>query len=163
MSKIIFEHSGKDNVYVCSKAVFIAPFDENGGSNWETSSGRKLLQKWYEENAPEQIKIRFDIDLPTAYETFPRSEFNYWDLETFHKPLPTFEHELDRIREHYVLPIRWWTRSKCERKEGAVWCASQSGGMYYEPSTLRDLGFVPILRPKDPFKPFENHVPCIIF
>jgi len=148
-----FKPTGVDGVYVSDRAVFEAPFDKDGCNDWEKSSGKKLLEQWFKENAPIEIQERFDIDLPTVEEVFSQKMINWWGGDSVKgltsKQFPIFKDSDERMKEFEGKPMWWWTRSARAGHAYTVWSVDTDGGIDDDYTALNTFGFVPVLRAKD--------------
>jgi len=146
-----FKPTGVDGVYISDCAVFKAPFDKDGCNDWEKSSGKKLLEKWFKEHAPIEIQEQFDIDLPTVEEVFSRKMLNWWGGNSVKglvsKQFPIFKDSDERMKEFEGKPTWWWTRSSRAGIAYGVWLVNTDGGII-DGTAYYTNGFVPVLRRK---------------
>lgn len=114
------EDAGRDGIMVFKDAIFKAPFDEDGDTNvWEKCSLKKRLESWWEENAPDALKEKYDVSMLSIEEVFDQEEINWFFDGSGKKPpksnqLPLFAKDWKaRIKR---LPdgktsYYWWLRS----------------------------------------------------
>lgn len=153
-----FKPVGIDGIYVCDRAVLKAPFDMDGCNDWEKSSGKKLLEQWFKEHAPMEIQEQFDIDLPTVEEVFSQKMLNWWGGDSVKglvsKQFPIFQNSDNRMMEFVGEPIWWWTRSTYAGLASKVWLVNPEGSIH-RTGVDATIGFVPVLRKKDPKERIE--------
>lgn len=73
------EDAGRDGILVFEDAIFEAPFDEDivGDANvWEKCSLKKRLESWWEENAPDALKAKYDVSMLSVEEVFDQEEID---------------------------------------------------------------------------------------
>lgn len=144
-----FKPVGVEGIYICDCAVLKAPFDNDGYNDWEKSSGKKILERWFKEHAPAEIQERFDIDLPTVEEVFSQKTLNLYEAVRKHKSkqFPIFKNSDERMKEFEGKPTWWWTRSDRAGTAVTVWFVYHDGSMGNSDAyTL--YCFVPVLRRK---------------
>lgn len=73
------EDAGRDGILVFKDAIFKAPFDEDGDTNvWEKCSLKKRLESWWEENAPDALKEKYDVSMLSIEEVFDKEEIDWF-------------------------------------------------------------------------------------
>lgn len=140
---------GVDGIYILDRVAFKAPFDEDGGNDWEKSTGKRKLQKWAEKNLPKEGLERFEVDLPTVEEIFSQKMINLYNVggQFKSKQFPIFQNSDNRMMELEGKSM-WWTRCTNVGSVYDVWCVSADGTMYTSGS-YNTYGFVPVLRRKE--------------
>lgn len=154
------EDAGRDGILVFKDAIFKAPFDEdfdeNGDANvWEKCSLKQRLESWWNENAPDVLKEKYDVSMLSMEEVFDQEEIDrFFDLCGKKAPksnqLPLFAKDWKaRIKR---LPAgktsdRWWLRSP------VPWYADDAavvgvGGPLHGDYVYISCGCVPALYPK---------------
>ena len=140
-----------NGVLVFRDAVFEAPFDDK--EDWrqctnvyDNSTLKKLLEKWWEENAPQVLKDNYTVDLLEDYEIFDTDQLP--EEYRIGKQLTMFKDWHNRIKglkgERYS--TWWWTKTALRGNvHGAigVYTTGYRNGDYASHSN----GVVPCLRP----------------
>ena len=142
-----FKPVGVDGVYICDCVVFKAEFDKNFCNDWEKSSGKKLLEKWFKRHAPAEIQEQFDIDLPTVKEVFSQEMLNlYHDgRKLTSRQFPIFKDLDERMKKFDGKRAWWWTRSTHAGYPNHAWSVNFDG-VIYASYACSVGGFVPVLR-----------------
>ncbi len=104
-------------VLVFRDSIFSAPFDDKEDLNiatndWKKCSLKRLLEKWWEENAPDALKDNYKITIPAAYNIFPdkllpqdlRGKEQHWEIYKYWRNRLFGDHE--RLETDCV-----WTKS----------------------------------------------------
>lgn len=150
------EDAGRDGILVFKDAIFKAPFDKGGDTNvWEKCSLKKLLESWWDENAPDALKEKYDVSMLSIEEVFDKEEIDWFFDGSGKKPpkpnrLPLFAKDWKaRIKR---LPdgkasYYWWLRSPLP------WYAFYAAFVYPDGSlhyiyALHGNGCVPACYPK---------------
>ena len=148
INKCRFKPVGIDGIYICDCAVFQAEFDKAGCNDWKKSSGKKMLEEWFKENASAEIQEKFRIDIPTVEEICSQKMLNSYDVfsKLKSKQFPILKDLDECMKEFNGEPTWWWTRSTDD--DYYVWCVYRHGGI--DGTSVADdiRGFVPVLRRK---------------
>ena len=142
----------ENGVLVFRDAIFEAPFDDK--EDWrkctnvyENCTLKKLLEEWYEKNAPQVLKDNYTVDLLDDYEIFDPDQMS--EEYRVGKQLAMFKDWHNRIKglvgERYS--TWWWTKTAIRGSVGFAIGVYTSGYRNY--GTANDsYGVVPCLRPK---------------
>lgn len=114
------EDAGRDGILVFKDAIFKAPFDEDGDTNvWEKCSLKKRLESWWEENAPDALKEKYDVSMLSMEEVFDQEEID-WFFSGSRKKKPE-SNQLPLFAKDWKARIKrlpdgktsyyWWLRS----------------------------------------------------
>lgn len=110
--------AGENGILVFRDSIFSAPFDEQedwdkATNEWEKCSLKPLLEKWWEENAPDVLKDNYKITIPEAYNIFP-DELLSQDLKGKNQQWEIYKDWRNRLFGHHERPeTTWvWTKSK---------------------------------------------------
>lgn len=114
------EDAGRDGILVFKDAIFKAPFDEDGDTNvWEKCSLKKRLESWWEKNAPDALKDKYDVSMLSIEEVFDKDEID-WFFDGSGKELPK-SNQLPLFAKDWKARIKrlpdgktsyyWWLRS----------------------------------------------------
>jgi len=110
--------AGENGILVFRDSIFSAPFDEQedwdkATNEWEKCSLKPLLEKWWEENAPDVLKDNYKITIPEAYNIFP-DELLPQDLKGKNQHWEIYKNWRNRLFGHHERPeTTWvWTKSK---------------------------------------------------
>lgn len=105
-----------DGVLVFRDSIFEAPFDDKDDwdkctNEWEKCSLKPLLEKWWEENAPQVLKDNYKITIPEAYNIFP-DELLPQDLKGKNQHWEIYKDWRNRIFGHHEQPRSTWVWTK---------------------------------------------------
>lgn len=91
---------------------YYIPFDENGRNNWEKSSLKKFLEKWWEDNAPEWLKEKYTVTIPEAWEVVCEEEL-YSEMRGKGKQWTIFKdwHNIPKSLYGKKHATWWWTKT----------------------------------------------------
>ena len=142
----------ENGVLVFRDAIFEAPFDDKDDrrkctNDWNKCTLKPLLEKWWEENAPQVLKDNYDVDLLNDYEIFDKDQMS--EDYRIGNQLAMFRDWHNRIKglkgDRYS--TWWWTKTANRgyvRTAIYVHPAGNRNGYYAYDS----YGVVPCLRPK---------------
>ena len=131
-----------DGVLVFRDSIFEAPFDDKDDWNkctneWEKCTLKEVLEKWWEENAPQVLKDNYTITIPEAYNIFP-DELLPQDLKGKNQHWEIYKDWRNRIFGHHEQPRSTWVWTKTKHPSYArnvrlVYTDGSlgSGGAYY--------------------------------
>ena len=150
------EDAGRDGILVFKDAIFRAPFDEDGVTNiWEKCSLKKRLESWWEENAPCELKEKYDVSMLSIDEVFDQEEINSFfyinrTKSSKSNQLPLFAKDwkarIKRLPDGKTSSY-WWLRSPhpWDAIDAAVVACD---GALYDHTNYNRNGCVPALYPK---------------
>ena len=142
----------ENGVLVFRDAIFEAPFDDKDDwrkctNDWNKCTLKPLLEKWWEENAPQVLKDNYDVDLLNDYEIFDKDQMS--EDYRIGNQLAMFKDWHNRIKglKGNRYSTWWWTKTALR---GYVYLA-----FFVFPTGYRNFnyayttsGVVPCLRPK---------------
>ena len=141
----------ENGVLVFRDAIFEAPFDDK--DDWRECTNvydnctlKKLLEEWYDKNAPKVLKDNYIVDLFNDYEIFDPDQMSaeYRDG----KQLAMFKDWHNRIKglkgERYS--TWWWTKTAYRGYVGYAISVYASGNRSFD-YAYYSRGVVPCLRP----------------
>ena len=101
------QFADNNGVLVFVDAIFEAPFDDKEDwtkctNNWDKCTLKPLLEKWWNDNAPDELKNHYKIDLLESEHIFPSS-----------KQLEIFKNWKNRIKglKGNDCATWWWTKT----------------------------------------------------
>ena len=109
--------AGENGILVFRDSIFEAPFDDK--DNWDDCTNdyekctlKVLLEKWWEDNAPQVLKDNYTITLPEAYNILP-DEMLPSDLKGKGQQWEIYKNWRNRICGHHEeqRPTWYWTKS----------------------------------------------------
>lgn len=124
---------------VFKNSIFQAPFDDKEDyrdcfNDYDKCTLKPLLEKWWEENAPDELKAKYRITIPEIYNILPDSELptglkgknQLWDIYKDWRNRIFGHHEQNR-------PDWIWTRTACRSVGYSVYVVLTSGayGSYF--------------------------------
>lgn len=150
------EDAGRDGILVFKDAIFKAPFDEDGDTNvWEKCSLKKRLESWWEENAPDALKEKYDVSMLSMEEVFDREEID-WFFSGRRKKKPE-SNQLPLFAKDWKARIKrlpdgktsyyWWLRSSIPWNANSAALLNADGSLHSN-SASGGLGCVPACYPK---------------
>ena len=155
-SWIELQDCGDGNTFISRDIIFFSEFNKGWNkANANVFKGSDIqiaLNKWFDENAPEDIKANFDIDLLTMTEIFGETQEDgdkkFWPDEP-HTQLPLFKDWRNRIKgeANGNRPRWWWTRSPYSGNTNIV-CFVYSNGSAYTYNVGSSFGVAPCFRRK---------------
>ena len=130
-----------DGVLVFRDSIFEAPFDDkddwdNCTNEWEKCTLKEVLEKWWEENAPQVLKDNYKITIPEAYNIF-LDELLPQDLKGKNQHWEIYKDWRNRIFGHHEQPrSTWvWTKTKHPSTASYVRVVYTGGSLsYYDAS-----------------------------
>lgn len=81
-SKHILDDAGRNGILVFRDAISEARFDDKSdySGDYSKSTVKVLIEKWWEDNAPNELKEKYDVALLSAEEVFSQEELDaYYD------------------------------------------------------------------------------------
>lgn len=81
-SKHILDDAGRNGILVFRDAISEAPFDDKSdySGDYSKSTVKALIEKWWEDNASNELKAKYDVALLSAEEVFSQEELDaYYD------------------------------------------------------------------------------------
>lgn len=155
---------GRDGILIFKDAVFKGYFDENGGRNeWDRSSGKKILEKWFKDVAPYEFQERYDVDLPAVEEVFSQKmidcDFGWWcgpNHGFVSNQFPIFKDSDERMKSYQGSLVWWWTKTPKPDKTTEVMVVRPFGDLYANYASNPQGYFVPVLRPKEKNEEMEE-------
>lgn len=128
--------AGENGILVFRDSIFSAPFDEQedwdkATNEWEKCTLKPLLEKWWEENAPDVLKDNYKITIPEAYNIFP-DELLPQDLKGKNQHWEIYKDWRNRLFGHHErLETTWvWTKSKHPSLANFVRLVNTGGSLY---------------------------------
>ena len=141
----------ENGVLVFRDAIFEAPFDDKDDwrkctNVYENCTLKKLLEEWYEKNAPQVLKDNYTVDLLNDYEIFDPDQMS--EEYRVGKQLAMFKDWHNRIKglvgERYS--TWWWTKTAYRGSVHVAIIVYTSGSRSYDHAYV-SYGVVPCLRP----------------
>ena len=144
--------AGENGILVFRDSIFSAPFDEQedwdkATNEWEKCSLKPLLEKWWEENAPDVLKDNYKITIPEAYNIFP-DELLPQDLKGKNQQWEIYKDWRNRLFGHHERPETTWVWTKSKRPSNA--CRVRyvyTDGSLYDSHANNSYGVVPACVP----------------
>ena len=94
------EEAGRDGILVFKDIAFQTEFDREGlhhdcGNDWETSALKKYLEDWWDKNAPEELKDKYDVGILSAEDVFDQETLDgfFGKGKTKSNQLPLFKND----------------------------------------------------------------------
>lgn len=144
--------AGENGILVFRDSIFEAPFDDKDDwdkatNEWEKCSLKPLLEKWWEENAPDILKDNYKITIPEAYNIFP-DELLPQDLKGKNQHWEIYKDWRNRLFGHHERPeTTWvWTKTKHPSDAGDVRGVDSGGSLGDDIANYSD-GVVPACVP----------------
>lgn len=144
--------AGENGILVFRDSIFSAPFDEQedwdkATNEWEKCSLKPLLEKWWEENAPDVLKDNYKITIPEAYNIFP-DELLPQDLKGKNQQWEIYKDWRNRLFGHHERPETTWVWTKSKHPSYASHVRSvYTGGSLYSILADNSNGVVPACVP----------------
>ena len=145
--------AGENGILVFRDSIFSAPFDEQedwdkATNEWEKCSLKPLLEKWWEENAPDVLKDNYKITIPEAYNIFP-DELLPQDLKGKNQHWEIYKDWRNRLFGHHERPeTTWvWTKSKHPSHARDVRIVDPAGSLIHYYFAYDGNGVVPACVP----------------
>ena len=142
----------ENGVLVFRDAIFEKPFDDKEHwtkttNVWEKSTLKKELEKWFNKNAPEKLKEKYDVDLLADYEIFDKDQLS--KEYRIGKQLAMFKDWHNRIKglKGDKYSTWWWTKTAYRGSVGDALFV-YSYGCRSNDFANDSNGVVPCLRPK---------------
>lgn len=109
------EEAGRDGILVFKDIPFEAPFDKNCCNKWEKSTLKAELEKWWNENAPKELKEKYDVSILTPEEVFDQKRLDHFfgKGEKTSVQLPLFANDWKAKIKRLIGDDRsywWWLR-----------------------------------------------------
>lgn len=157
-SKHILDDAGRNGILVFRDAIAEAPFDDKSdySGDYSKSTVKALIEKWWEDNAPNELKAKYDAALLSAEEVFSQEELDaYYDGSGKKAPksiqLPLFANDWrnkckNLSRKKYG--TWWWLRTQSPWHCRSAACVGPAGALshYYASGSI---ALVPACYPKN--------------
>lgn len=119
------QFADNNGVLVFVDAIFEAPFDDKEDwtkctNNWDKCTLKPLLEKWWNDNAPDELKNHYKIDLSESEHIFPSN-----------KQLEIFKNWKNRIKglKGNDYATWWWTKTPIPTYANLVRSINPSGAL----------------------------------
>ncbi len=133
---------------VFRNSIFQAPFDDKEDyrdcfNDYEKCTLKPLLEKWWEENAPDELKAKYRITIPEIYNILPDSELPI-DLQGKNQLWDIYKDWRNRIFGHHAANRSdWvWTRTAF-RSYGYLVYYVNTTGAYNNFNAISSYGVAP--------------------
>lgn len=127
--------ANKDGVLVFRNSIFEEQFDNKEDwtkctNEYEKCSLKGILEKWWDENAPDELKEKYSITLPEAYNILPDNMLSD-DLKGKNEHWDIFKDWRNRIFGHHEKEhSTWiWTKTPCPYHTRSVHSIHISGDL----------------------------------
>lgn len=131
------DEAGRDSILVFRDAIFKAKFDRDCKIDWEKSSLKKELEVWWEENAPEELKAKYQISILSAEEVFDQETLDrfFGKGEVKAIQLPLFKNDWKAKIKRLVgvdTSCSWWLKNKSHWNSSDVVFVNVGGFLDYD-------------------------------
>lgn len=111
------DKAGRGNILVFRDAIFESKFDRDCDNDWEESSLKKELEEWWEENAPEELKAKYEVSILSAEEVYDQETLDRYFGKGKAKSiqLPLFKKDWKAKIKRLVgesTSYWWWLKNK---------------------------------------------------